>query len=104
MPASYGIYEFGSFRLDPVERLLLSEGQVVGLSPKALDLLIALVSKAGRVVEKDEIDGRTVSRCVEVDGESRVVELSRMLSGHPDSNVARRHAAELLEQAGVERR
>ena len=56
MPArGNGIYEFGSFRLDPVERMLLSEGQVVALSPKALDLLIALVSKAGRVVDKDEL-------------------------------------------------
>jgi DNA repair ATPase RecN len=30
-------------------------------------------------------------------GEERVIELSRMLSGHPDSDVARAHARELLE-------
>ena len=51
------------------------------------------------VVEKDEVDGRTVSRCSEVEGEARLRELSRMLSGHPESAVARRHAAELLESA-----
>src|SRR5580693_10113547 len=56
MPAqANGIYEFGSFRLDPVERMLLSEGQVVALSPKAFDLLFVLVRKAGRVVDKDEL-------------------------------------------------
>ena len=32
-----------------------------------------------------------------LDGEARVVELSRMLSGHPDSDSARRHARELLD-------
>jgi DNA-binding winged helix-turn-helix (wHTH) protein len=35
--------------------MLVSEGQAVALSPKALNLLIALVSKAGRVVDKDEL-------------------------------------------------
>jgi len=31
-----------------------------------------------------------------VEGEERLAELARMLSGQPDSPVARRHAAELL--------
>jgi DNA repair protein RecN (Recombination protein N) len=65
---------------------------------------VAAFADAHFVVEKDEQDGRTVSRCVRVDGASRVIELSRMLSGHPDSAVARRHAAELLEQAVLARR
>jgi DNA repair protein RecN (Recombination protein N) len=34
-----------------------------------------------------------------VDGVERVVELSRMLSGSPDSDTARRHAQELLSAA-----
>jgi DNA repair protein RecN (Recombination protein N) len=55
------------------------------------------------VVEKEEVDGRTISRCSEVEGDGRVRELSRMLSGHPDSVVARRHAAELLELAVASR-
>jgi DNA repair protein RecN (Recombination protein N) len=55
------------------------------------------------VVEKEEVAGRTVSRCSRVDGEDRVRELSRMLSGHPDSVAARRHAAELLELAVLAR-
>ena len=36
-------YEFGPFRLDTAKRLLLREGETVPLTPKALDLLIALV-------------------------------------------------------------
>jgi DNA repair protein RecN (Recombination protein N) len=47
-------------------------------------------------VRKDEVAGRTLTSAVAVEGEERVVELSRMLSGHPDSDVARAHARELL--------
>ncbi len=51
------------------------------------------------LVSKSETDGRTVARVAPVVGEERVVELSRMLSGHPDSAAARRHAKELLAMA-----
>ncbi|MGO8872051.1 MAG: DNA repair protein RecN [Acidimicrobiales bacterium] len=47
-------------------------------------------------VRKDERDGRTRSEVVVLDAEERVVEVSRMLSGSPDSESARRHARELL--------
>ncbi|MHB8294800.1 MAG: DNA repair protein RecN [Acidimicrobiales bacterium] len=45
-------------------------------------------------------DRRTVASAAVVDGESRVVELARMLSGRPDSSVAREHAVELLGAKG----
>ena len=45
-------YEFGSFRLDPAERLLLKDGQPVPLTPKAFDLLVYLAERPGRLVEK----------------------------------------------------
>ena len=48
-------------------------------------------------VRKAERSGRTRSEVTTLEGESRVVELSRMLSGHPDSDSARRHARELLD-------
>ncbi len=48
------------------------------------------------LVSKTESEGRTVAGARPVTGEDRVVELSRMLSGHPDSAAARRHAKELL--------
>ena len=46
------IYEFGVFRLDPAERLLLRGGQPVSLTPKAFDLVVYLVEHQGRLVEK----------------------------------------------------
>jgi DNA repair protein RecN (Recombination protein N) len=47
-------------------------------------------------VVKQESRGRTVTTATGVRGEERVTELSRMLSGHPDSDAARAHARELL--------
>ena len=47
-------------------------------------------------VVKQESGGRTVTTATAVRDEDRVTELSRMLSGHPDSDVARAHARELL--------
>jgi DNA-binding winged helix-turn-helix (wHTH) protein len=48
-------YEFGPFRIDPGRRLLLREGQPVALTPKAFDMLLALIENHGRVLEKDEL-------------------------------------------------
>ena len=47
-------------------------------------------------VVKSEVGGRTVTSASPAVGEERVIELSRMLSGHPDSDAARAHARELL--------
>jgi DNA-binding winged helix-turn-helix (wHTH) protein len=48
-------YEFGPFALHPGTRVLMREGEVVALAPKAIDLLVALVESSGRVVSKDEL-------------------------------------------------
>jgi len=50
-------------------------------------------------VRKDERRGRTRATVAVVEGEDRVVELARMLSGRPDSERAKRHAEELLQGA-----
>jgi DNA repair protein RecN (Recombination protein N) len=48
-------------------------------------------------VEKHQSRGRTVTSASTIEGEERVTELSRMLSGHPGSDAARAHARELLD-------
>jgi DNA-binding winged helix-turn-helix (wHTH) protein len=55
MDKSARAYEFDGFRLDPVKRLLWQDDQLVPLTPKALDTLLALVRHHGRIVEKDEL-------------------------------------------------
>ncbi|HEY7544673.1 MAG TPA: winged helix-turn-helix domain-containing protein, partial [Blastocatellia bacterium] len=49
------IYEFGPFRLDVKERLLLRDGDTVPLMPKAFDILALLVENSGHLVDKNEI-------------------------------------------------
>ena len=52
------IFEFGPFRLDAEERVLLRDGRPESLSPKAIELLLALVERSGHIVEKDELMNR----------------------------------------------
>ncbi len=49
------LYEFDSFCIDAQKRLLLRAGEVLSLTPKAFDTLLALVEMRGRVIEKDEL-------------------------------------------------
>jgi DNA-binding winged helix-turn-helix (wHTH) protein/TolB-like protein/Tfp pilus assembly protein PilF len=48
-------YEFGEFKIDALERLLLRRGQPVPLTQKVFDLLLLLVQNSGHVVEKDRL-------------------------------------------------
>jgi len=48
-------YDFGSFSIDPEKRILLRDGEVVALSPKAFDTLVLLVERNGEVLEKGEL-------------------------------------------------
>jgi TolB-like protein/DNA-binding winged helix-turn-helix (wHTH) protein/Tfp pilus assembly protein PilF len=48
-------YEFGPYRLDAAERLLSRDGEVVPLQPKVFDLLLVMVERHGRLLEKDEL-------------------------------------------------
>jgi len=49
------MYEFGRFRLNSADRVLLREGEPVALTPKVFDILLVLVENGGRVVEKDDL-------------------------------------------------
>jgi len=49
------IYEFGDFRLETAERLLLRLGKPISLTPKAFETLLVLVQHSGHVIEKDEL-------------------------------------------------
>ena len=48
-------YEFGPFRIDTVNRLLLRGGEPVPLKAKAVETLLVLVESKGQVLEKDEL-------------------------------------------------
>jgi Tol biopolymer transport system component/DNA-binding winged helix-turn-helix (wHTH) protein len=48
-------YEFGPFRLDAAEYVLLRDGRVIPLSPKLFETLLVLVENSGHVVDKNEL-------------------------------------------------
>ena len=60
---------------------------------------VAAFADAQIAVHKEVRGGRTIAAATPVTGEARLRELSRMLSGQPDSSAARRHAEELLAAA-----
>jgi eukaryotic-like serine/threonine-protein kinase len=56
MPNKTGcFYEFGPFRLDPTQRQLFRQHDLVPLQPKAFDILLVLVENPQQVVLKDDL-------------------------------------------------
>lgn len=50
---SQHFYEFGRFRVNTGDRVLLRDQEVVPLTPKVFDILLALVENSGQVISKD---------------------------------------------------
>jgi TolB-like protein/DNA-binding winged helix-turn-helix (wHTH) protein len=48
-------FDFGRFRVDSAERVLLADGHPVPLTPKAFETLAALLENRGHILEKDEL-------------------------------------------------
>ena len=65
---SGGIVSFGPFHLNSAERLLKRDGKPIRIGGRALDLLIALVERAGEVVGQRELISLHLAGC---DGRGR---------------------------------
>jgi DNA-binding winged helix-turn-helix (wHTH) protein/lipoprotein NlpI len=48
-------YEFGPFRVDPEKQVLLRDGVLIPLAPKAFEMLVVLLRRSREVVTKDEL-------------------------------------------------
>lgn len=55
MPHNNLCYEFGPYQLSVNTRRLKRSGETISLTPKAADILVLLVTRAGQLVEKDEL-------------------------------------------------
>jgi TolB-like protein/DNA-binding winged helix-turn-helix (wHTH) protein len=55
LPNQHDFYEFGPFRLDATEGVLIRGSELVRLTPKALKLLLVLVRHSNHIVDKDEL-------------------------------------------------
>src|SRR5579862_816654 len=48
-------YRFGHVEIQPDERRLVANGEDVAVGPRAFDLLVALVERAGQLMTKNEL-------------------------------------------------
>jgi DNA-binding winged helix-turn-helix (wHTH) protein len=66
----HGKLRFGPFELSKMERVLRRDGVVIPLGARALDILIALINRAGEVVTESDLtpkvwpDGTVVEGCL----------------------------------------
>src|SRR5689334_24476436 len=49
------IYEFDKFQLEPDERKLMRQGQLIPLHGKAFEMLLVLIRNRGKLLTKDEL-------------------------------------------------
>jgi DNA-binding winged helix-turn-helix (wHTH) protein/TolB-like protein/Tfp pilus assembly protein PilF len=79
-------YQFKSFRLDVAERRLSRNGETLPLTPKAFDVLAALVGRGGHLVEKDELlKSVWADSFVEEANVARIVHTLRKVLGEDDN-------------------
>ena len=63
---------FGSFRLNPAQRMLLNDGKPLRLGSRAFDILVTLVERAGETIPKEQLIARTWPDTVVDEGALRV--------------------------------
>jgi DNA-binding winged helix-turn-helix (wHTH) protein/TolB-like protein/cytochrome c-type biogenesis protein CcmH/NrfG len=80
------LFEFGEFRLDPAEHLLLRDRKPVSLTPKAFDILQILLQSNGRLLSKEDLMSRIWpnSFVEEANLTVNISALRRVLGDRPD--------------------
>ncbi len=53
--AEHKVYEFDDFRIDVAHLMLYHRGAEIPLVPKAVETLLALIERRGKIVSKDEL-------------------------------------------------
>jgi len=66
------VFAFRSFRLVPARHILLEDGKPLRLGSRALDILVALVERAGQTISKDQLIARAWPGTVVEEGALRV--------------------------------
>ncbi len=61
-PSAKLVYHFGLFRLDTSERILLYNQQHLPITPKAFEILLALVEGGGQIPQKRRFDAEGLAR------------------------------------------
>jgi DNA-binding winged helix-turn-helix (wHTH) protein/tetratricopeptide (TPR) repeat protein len=81
-------YEFGPFRLDAKERLLMRKGRAIPMAPKDVQTLLVLVEQSGHIVEKKELLERVWPGTFVEEGNlaRHISNLRRVLGDSPNGN------------------
>ncbi|MFZ1700135.1 MAG: winged helix-turn-helix domain-containing protein [Pyrinomonadaceae bacterium] len=75
-------YEFGPFRIDPREKVLFRRGETLHITPKAFEVLLALVEGHGHTLSKEELLERVwADTFVEIGNLNRNVSTLRSILG-----------------------
>ena len=53
--AEHKVYEFDDFRIDVAHLMLYQRGTEIAMVPKAIEMLLALIERRGKIVSKDEL-------------------------------------------------
>jgi predicted ATPase/DNA-binding winged helix-turn-helix (wHTH) protein len=86
--ADYEVLVFGAFRLDPVRHVLLEAGKPRPLGGRALEILLALVERAGETVGTNELLARVWPDSVVENGTLRAhIAALRKILGDGESGV-----------------
>jgi non-specific serine/threonine protein kinase len=77
------VYRFGRFELQPRDRRLLIDGEPAAIAPRAFDVLLALVQRAGQLVTKNELFALIWPNLIVEDNnlQQQVSALRKMLGG-----------------------
>ena len=85
-------FVFASFRLIPAQRLLLDDGEPLRLGSRALDILIALVKRAGKTLPKEQLIASAWPDTVVDEGTLRV-HVAALRKALRDGRAGRRYVA-----------
>jgi TolB-like protein/DNA-binding winged helix-turn-helix (wHTH) protein/Tfp pilus assembly protein PilF len=90
---AFRVFEFGDFRLDVEERLLLRrDGTAVPLTPRVFDTLLYLVEHSGRLASKESLMAAVWPDCiVEENNLAQTISTLRRIFG--DTSGSQRHIA-----------
>jgi Tol biopolymer transport system component/DNA-binding winged helix-turn-helix (wHTH) protein len=82
-------YEFGAFRLEPADGVLLRDGVLVSIPPKSIEVLVALVENSGRVLSKDDLMSRVWpdSFVEQANLSHHIFVIRKALGGGPDGDT-----------------
>jgi predicted ATPase/DNA-binding winged helix-turn-helix (wHTH) protein len=97
------VYRFGRCELQPSERRLLISGEPAAITPRAFDVLLTLVERAGQLVTKDQLLEIVWPRLVVEDNnlQQQVSSLRRMLGAEAIDTVPGRGYRFALEPRRV---